>query len=107
MVWQHHNFYYMAQQLKLPVVKKPPKYILNPSIGKIVKPKVNSYMRGKKTKLEVIMQSKGLKISKDVQAQRILLLKTKGRITNFRTGLKKQLFNDIKWRTSRYPLLYN
>ena len=101
------QFYYMHKQLKLPLIKKPPKYILNPSLKKIVEPRVKSYQRGEKSKLEILMQSKGLKVSKSNQVQRILMMKVKGRITNFKTGIRKQLFNDMKWKTSRYPLLYN
>jgi hypothetical protein len=100
------QFYHMARILNLPLPKKPPKYIMKPALAKIVRPRIKSYKRGEKTKFEIMLQSRGLKVSKGTQAQRVLLMKVKGRITNMKNGLRKQLFDDIKWRTSRYPLLY-
>lgn len=101
------QFYHMANALNLALPKLPPKYIMKPALGKIVKPRIKSYIRGEGSKFEIMMQSKGLKVSKATQAQRILLMKVKGRITNFKTGIRKQLFNDMKFKTSRYPLLWN
>ena len=97
----------MANALNIALPKLPPKYIIKPALAKIVKPRIKSYIRGEGSKFEIMMQSKGLKVSKATQAQRILLMKVKGRITNFKTGIRKQLFNDMKFKTSRYPLLWN
>jgi len=101
------QFYHMATALNLGLPKLPPKYIMKPALAKIVKPRIKSYKRGEKSKFEIMMQSKGLKVSKGTQAQRILMMKVKGRITTFKTGIRKQLFNDMKFKTSRYPLLFN
>ena len=100
------QFYHMATMLGLPLPKQPPKYIRKSHLKKIVQPYLKPRIKGEKTAFEIRLESKGLRVSKGVGAQRVLMLKTKGSITNFKNGIKKQLFNDMKFKTSRYPLLF-
>lgn len=101
------QFYWMGVLLNLRFPKMPAKYIRNPKNAKLVT-KFLSPRKGARGKLyEIIMESKGFKMSGRTQAQRKIMMATKSRETFYKRAVKKEFIKDMKtFMPQKYPLLF-
>jgi hypothetical protein len=101
------QFYWMGVLLNIKFPKTPAKYIRDPKHAqKVVK--YLSPRKGARGKLyEILMQSKGFKMSKRLQMQSKILRATKSRETFFMRAVKKEFVKDLKtFMPKNYPLLF-
>lgn len=101
------QFYWMGVLLNLRFPKMPAKYIRNPKHAKFVT-KFLSPRKGARGKLyEIIMESKGFKMSGRTQAQMRIMSATKSRQTFYRREVQKKFLKNIKTNMPKnYPLLF-
>ena len=98
----------IAKQLGIVLPKKTPRNVskfLNNNQG-FLSSYVAANARGKKKSYTIEFETR-LKKNKFTGAGRAIRNSVKGRITNFTNAIKKDLFKDMKFRTSRYPLLFS
>ena len=104
------QFYWMGKALniKLPPRIKSLKILKSSRIGSLVQPFLACKLKtGKARKAFILMQSKGLKASANVGAQRKLLGATQARIKFFYRAMHNEWVKDLKkYMPKNYPLLF-
>lgn len=101
------QFYFMSKMLNIPLPRQPANYLKSSHLRNQVTPFLSPRATGQRRSYEIKLESRGMLVSKGTGAQRILMLKTQGRINNFKRAIKRNLFQEMEYRTSRYPLLFN
>lgn len=102
------QFALMGTILGIRLPKPIPKYIANPEHERVLKPHImGSYARGERSKFQINLESKGLRLTKGSGANKKLSLAVQARVTFFRRAVEKGWIDDIKkFMPKNYPLLF-
>lgn len=100
------QFYFMSVLLNIPLPTQPPKYIKSQKNKKRATQHIKPVIKGSGKGLKIILESRGLEVSKHTRAQNRLMAATASRIKNFQKAVHKDWINEVKYRTRNYPLLF-
>lgn len=104
------QFYFMAKTIGIPMTGriKSEKLISRNEIGQKLKPFLQSKRFNRpRFMYSIRVGSSGVRQSARTNAQRVLMLSTRARITNFKRAVKKEWTKDLKtYMPKNYPLLF-